>query len=273
METEDKNWSIRIVPNKYPAVSPNAEYCGENSNLFRCLNGLGIHEVIVETSEHDLAMQHYNLNKMTDVLLVYKRRISKIRQNDKLKYVIIFKNQGFNAGATISHSHTQLITLPVVPLNITEELSASKQHYSLHQTCIYCHLIDKEQNELNRIITESDDFISVAAYASRFPYEVWIMPKIHGAHFENTTDNDIKAFAKIFSETLIRLDKTIPDFSYNFVIHSSPFKENAERYYHWHMEIIPRISNIAGFEWGTGYYINSVPPELAAQTLRNISLS
>jgi len=207
LETEDNSWSLRIVPNKYPAVSPDVEYCGENSDLFRCICGLGIHEVIVETSEHDLAMQEYDLQKMADVLLVYKKRIREIRENDKLKYVIIFKNKGFKAGATISHSHTQLITLPVIPLNITEELLASKNYYLEQGVCIYCQLIHKEQNESHRIISENDKFILLSAYASRFPFKVWILPKIHEAHFENTTDDDIKALAQILSETLARLDK------------------------------------------------------------------
>jgi len=273
VDSGDCGWSIRVVPNRYPAVSAEVSSSGESSEIFRYLSGVGIHDVIVETPEHDLTMQHYKAEKMYEVVSVYKKRIREIRLDDKLKYVIIFKNQGFNAGATISHSHTQLIALPVIPLNMTDELLASKRYYTEQRTCIYCQLIKDEQNQRQRVITENDMYISVAAYAARFPYEVWIIPKTHEAQFENTENNSLSFLAKIFSETLRRLDRVIDSLSYNFVLHSSPFRENAEKYYHWHIEIIPRTTNIAGFEWGTGYYINSVAPEQAAHTLKNISLS
>ncbi len=270
ISTGSSDWLARVIPNKYPAVYPEAALCNGEAPFFHCMNGFGKHEVIIETSDHNESMYQYNEHHMNQVLYLYRDRINKIKMIDNLKYVIVFKNDGFRAGATLSHAHTQLIALPVIPQNISEELRGADRFYSETGQCVYCEMIQHEIRKRERVVYENDEYLVLSPYASRFPYETWIIPKRHVAHFEDSTDQTLNALGSVLSELLHGLHKQIDDLNYNFVIHSSPVYASAETYYHWHMEIIPRTTNIAGFEWGTGYYINALPPEHAAENLRKI---
>lgn len=268
--TNSSDWLARVIPNKYPAVFPEVASCHGEAPFFHCMNGFGKHEVIIETSDHNESMYQYNEHHMNQVLYLYRDRINKIKMIDNLKYVIVFKNDGFRAGATLSHAHTQLIALPVIPQNISEELRGADRYYSETGQCVYCAMILHERQKKERIVYENDEFLVLSPYASRFPYETWIIPKRHAAHFEDSTDQTLNTLGGVLSGVLRGLHRQIDDLNYNFVIHSSPVYAAAETYYHWHLEIIPRTTNIAGFEWGTGYYINALPPEQAAENLRKI---
>lgn len=268
IKSSDGSWLLRVVPNKYPAVTGDAPQCEGTSELFQCKRGFGVHEVIIETAEHGRLMYEFQPAHIEHILRMYRSRFREIRQQKDVSYLIIFKNEGIRAGASVDHPHTQLIALPVIPQNINEELRASERHFSYSHRCIYCDIIEREKKESQRLIAENERFLAISAYAARFPFESWILPNRHMARFEELDDSDIGQLGEILTGVLKKMSQAIENFSYNFMIHSSPFHVSTEAYYHWHIKILPRTTNIAGFEWGTGYYINPVPPEEAAEKLK-----
>jgi UDPglucose--hexose-1-phosphate uridylyltransferase len=195
-----------------------------------------------------------------------------LKKDKRFQYTLIFKNEGLIAGATLEHSHSQLIALPIVPIQVQEEIDGCRKHYDLKERCIFCDIIRQEMQSRNRIVMETQAFIALAPYAPRFPFETWIMPKRHISCYACSTNDDFKDLAFLLQDTLRRLDKALSFPPYNFIIHTSPFKEEINDYYHWHIELMPKLTNVAGFEWGSGFYINPTPPEEAAKFLREMKL-
>jgi UDPglucose--hexose-1-phosphate uridylyltransferase len=212
------------------------------------------------------------LERFQDVLRAYRDRIVDLSKDPRFRYILIFKNQGRSAGASLEHSHSQLIALPVIPEIASEELNGSKKYFSYKDRCVYCDILRQEQEQKIRLVCENDEFLVTAPFAPRQPFEVWIIPKSHNADFTQITEQQNRALAQIFSETLKRMDKALNRRPYNFMLHTSPVKENHQDYYHWHFEIVPKLTRIAGFEWGSGFYINPTPPEDAAKFLRDVTL-
>jgi UDPglucose--hexose-1-phosphate uridylyltransferase len=188
------------------------------------------------------------------------------------QYALIFKNEGLTAGATLEHSHSQLIALPIVPIQVQEEIDGCRKHYNLKERCIVCDIIRQELQARTRVVMETQSFVALAPFAPRFPFETWIMPKRHVSCFSCSTNEDFKDLAFLLQDTLRRLDKALSMPPYNYIIHTSPFKEEINDYYHWHIELMPKLTNVAGFEWGSGFYINPTPPEEAAKFLREMKL-
>ena len=182
---------------------------------------------------------------------------------------MVFKNHGAAAGASLDHSHSQLIALPIVPKRVFEEMEGARTYYSDNHECIFCDIIKQERAAEVRIIEEGEGVCALAPFASRFPFETWIIPQAHSSSFEEVENYD--GLAQVLLGVLGRLDRVLEDPPYNFVIHTSPFGDANNAYYHWHLEIIPRLTKVAGFEWGTGFYINPTSPEEAAQYLRETS--
>ena len=185
---------------------------------------------------------------------------------------MLFKNVGAASGASLEHTHSQLIVLPSVPIRVKQEISGSIEFFNYRGRCIFCDIIRQEVEKKLRIIYQTDNFIAIAPYASRFPFEVWILPKNHHSHFVDISESDIEDFTKCLKIVLIKLEKTLERPPFNYMIHTSPFNSGPLEYYHWHVEITPRLTRVAGFEWGTGFYINPVPPEDAAKFLREVEI-
>jgi len=207
--------------------------------------------------------------RIEDVLWAFRDRILDLKKDRRFRYILIFKNQGEAAGASLEHSHCQLIALPIVPKRVREEVDGSKQYYTLKERCIYCDIIRQELDSQTRVVDQNDDFAILEPYAPRFPFETWILPKVHESSFEEGQSHSYENLAKILKVLLTRMDKVLVSPAYNLVIHTSPFMEPSNDYYHWHFEMMPRLTRVAGFEWGTGFYINPTPPEEAAQFLRD----
>jgi len=265
---DSPNWGVRVVPNKFPALRIEGDLGRRGEGIFDLMNGIGAHEVIIESPAHGADLAELNERQVEDVLWAYHDRIHDLKRDRRFRYILIFKNHGAEAGASLEHSHSQLIALPIVPLNVAEELNGARDYFRHKERCVFCDLIRQEREDQVRLVAENEEFITICPFAPRFPFETWILPKVHGEAFELVTKHAYHNLARALRDTLQRLNKVLDSPPYNYIIHSSPTHEPEDGYYHWHMEVMPKLTKVAGFEWGTGFYINPVPPEDAAQHLR-----
>jgi UDPglucose--hexose-1-phosphate uridylyltransferase len=265
-------WSLRVVPNKFPALGIEGDLSRQGEGLFDKMNGVGAHEVIIETPSHDATLAELPEKRVEDVLWAYRDRMLDLKKDRRFRYILVFKNHGEAAGASLEHTHSQLIALPVVPIYVREEVEGAKTYYNFKERCIFCDIIRQEAASGARVIQETDHFLVLSPYAPRFPFETWILPKQHEASFENSQSNVFENLARVLKRILQKLDQVLEYPPYNFVLHTSPLHENTQDYYHWHFEVMPKLTKVAGFEWGSGFYINPTPPEEAARFLREASL-
>jgi UDPglucose--hexose-1-phosphate uridylyltransferase len=275
---DDSAWEVRVVSNKFPALRIEGKIGRKGVGLYDVINGIGAHEVIIETPEHTRRMTEYSDEHMAKVIIAYRERIRDLMKDGRFRYVLIFKNEGQRAGASLSHSHTQLIATPVTPKTVALELDSAHEYYRTKERCLFCDILAQEIDTGKRIISENDDFVAFCPFASRFPFEVFLAPKQHSHDFTQLSDSKAHSLGIALRNVLGRLKATLNDPAYNFMIHTSPNTETVPRRtgywgtlsfdFHWHIEIIPRLTRVAGFEWGTGFYINPTPPEEAASHLR-----
>jgi len=270
--SNEPGWSLRVFPNKFPVLGIEGDLDREGEGLFDKMQGIGAHEVIVETPEHLLSLTELPERAIEQVLWAFRDRINDLKNDKRLRYVLLFKNQGETAGATLEHTHSQLIALPVVPKRVLEELDAARDYFDFKERCLFCDLIRQESKAGDRVVIETDRFIVVEPYAARFPFETWILPKHHLSHYEETDASYLENLAWVLKSTLRKLEKVLERPPYNFLIHTAPLQEQPSPYFHWHIEIIPKLTRVAGFEWGTGFYINPTPPEESARFLREVGL-
>jgi UDPglucose--hexose-1-phosphate uridylyltransferase len=267
-QRDTPGWSLRVVANKFPALGIEGTLNRQGEGLYDKMNGIGAHEVIIETPDHSLTLASMPPRAVEDVLWAFRDRILDLKKDRRFKYILIFKNHGEAAGASLEHTHSQLIALPVVPKRVREEVDSAKEYYNFKERCIFCDIIRQEVEDTVRLIAENQAFIALAPYAPRFPFEMWIVPKVHQSAFEESQKHEFEQLAVILKDMLTRLDKVLDSPAYNYIIHSSPIPEASNDYYHWHLEIMPKLTKVAGFEWGTGFYINPTPPEESARFLR-----
>jgi UDPglucose--hexose-1-phosphate uridylyltransferase len=261
-------WLLRVVPNKFPALRIEGDVDREGEGIYDKMNGIGAHEVVVETPHHHETLATLPLKAVEHVLWAYRERIVDLRRDKRLQYVMVFKNYGSAAGASLEHSHSQIIALPIVPTRVREEIEGTKNYFHYKDRCVFCDIIRQELRQRTRVITENNGFISIAPFASRFPFETWILPKTHQPSYELMEGSFYGQAAEILSETLRKLKLVLDDPPYNYIIHTSSSPGQDRDHYHWHIEIMPKLTKVAGFEWGTGFYINPTPPEEAAEYLR-----
>lgn len=273
-------WKVRVVPNKFPALRIEGELLRRGVGIFDAVSGIGAHEVVIETPYHERQLQDMEISEIKDVLKAYRERFIDLSKDVRFRYILIFKNFGWEAGASLYHSHSQLIATPIIPLAVVSELEAARKHYSAKERCIFCDLIGQELALGERVVYRTEKFIVWCPFASSFPFETWILPLKHSHEFISMNDEEMNDFSFVLKDVLERIKILLGNPPYNFVIHTAPIKrprpgkpwfwETLPFDYHWHIEIIPRITHIAGFEWGTGFYINPILPEEAARYLREI---
>ncbi|MFA5074125.1 MAG: galactose-1-phosphate uridylyltransferase [Nitrospirota bacterium] len=271
-QPNESGWRLRVVPNKFPALQIEGNLNKQGEGLFDKMNGIGAHEVIIETPDHNATLASLPLSAIEDVLRAYQERMDDLKRDTRFQYTLIFKNEGLMAGATLEHTHSQIIALPVVPIQVQEEIDGSRHHYDQKERCIFCDIIRQELQTGIRVVLESQRFIALSPYAPRAPFETWILPKKHISCYSCSSREDYQDLAGVLQSVLRKLDRALSNPPYNYVVHTSPFKDERNDYYHWHIEIMPKLTNVAGFEWGSGFYINSTPPEDAAKFLREIHL-
>jgi UDPglucose--hexose-1-phosphate uridylyltransferase len=240
----------------------------EGEGIYDKMNGIGAHEVVIETPRHSETLVTLPLKGVENVLWAYRSRMVDLRGDQRLRYVLVFKNHGVSAGASLEHSHSQIIALPIIPRRVAEEIEGAKVYFQYKDRCVFCDIIRQELQQKKRIVSENKSFLSIAPFASRFPFETWILPKTHYPSFENMDSSLYEQAAQILSDTLQRMNRVLSDPPYNYIIHTSSFLGLDNDHYHWHFEIMPKLTKVAGFEWGTGFYINPTPPEEAAEYMR-----
>lgn len=269
-QPDTPGWNVRVVPNKFPALSLD-EKCGiakmPENRLYHSMPGYGAHEVIVESPKHNAQLGSHSKEQLNMIWKIIRSRYIDHGKNNNLKYVQVFKNHGRTAGASLIHAHFQVITTPNIPSTVTTELTCSLEYFLDTGKCMYCQIIHDELQDGSRIILETDSFVAFCPFASRFPFEIGIMPKKHDSTFVDVTDSEIDDLSSLTKLIFTKLDEALQDPPFNLVIHTAPLNIKADEHYHWHIDIIPRLTKIAGFEFGTGYYINPTTPENAAKFL------
>lgn len=265
---DEPGWQVRVVPNKFPALVIEGDLDKEGEGLYDKMNGIGAHEVIIESPIHDTNFADLDPREMALVFRAYRDRIEDLAMDQRFQYVMVFKNHGRAAGASLEHPHSQLIALPVLPRLLVSELEGSLSYYNYKERCIFCDIVRQEIKQEIRVVCQNDRFITITPFAPKTPFEMWVLPKIHSSSYRRQDEEQLLALAEIFSESLQRLDRCIPGVPYNFVLHTQPLRSENLEHFHWHFEIVPKLTSIAGFEWGSGFYINPMPPEEAAAFLR-----
>lgn len=268
-DSPSRTWQVRVVPNKYPAVEMSA--VGDNSpgnTSPEFTRATGIHEVIIESSDHWESITDIRPEEAELVFLAYRDCLQRASNEPHLRYGIPFKNTGPLAGASLSHSHSQFIALPHVPRGAQREIEGAERYYREHDECFFCQLVRQELPHGPRLVAASPHFVAVAPFASCFAFETWILPRVHEANYAQTQPLQLQELSQFVCDVLRGLEKRLDRPDYNYWLHSCPFDTRSYDHYHWHIEIIPRLATLAGFEWGTGSFINPVLPEDAARSLR-----
>ena len=272
-QRDTPGWRVRVVSNKFPALQIEGELNRQGEGIYDKMNGIGAHEVIIETPDHDKTLSDLNEDTMADVLGTWKERILDLKRDKRFKYIVVFKNHGEAAGASLEHSHTQLVAMPIIPKRVVEEIDGSRKYYDFKERCIYCDIVSQEINDDVRVVTSNETFLAIEPFAARFPFETWILPKAHKPAFEEIERTEIVHLARILKEILMKINTALNSPPYNFILHTLPLQGDNRNWYHWHLEIMPKLTKVAGFEWGSGFYINPTAPEEAARYLREIQVT
>jgi UDPglucose--hexose-1-phosphate uridylyltransferase len=263
------SWSVRVVSNKYPALTNYQNSVPRSEGVYHSMNAAGVHEVVIESPKHVTDLAALGETQVERILQAYWHRMLYLRGDPRWRYVLIYKNQGSEAGATLAHGHSQITALPMVPKDPLEEFEAARNHYASTGGCVYCEILQRESETRARIVAANEQFIVFCPFASRVAGETWILPKRHVSCFDSAS-TDLRALARSLRETLMRLARRFHEPAFNYFLHSNPLKEPENPYYHWHLEILPKLQYVAGFEWGSGFSMNSLAPEEAARLLRDV---
>lgn len=273
-------WKVRVIPNKYPALTIEGELGRKGIGLYDQMCGVGAHEVVVETPQHHVHLADLDRRHLSQALTQCQQRLIDLMRDPRFKYVLIFKNYGELAGASLVHPHHQIIATPVTPRTVAIELQSSREHHQDKERCLICDILTQELNAGARLIWQNRHFVALTPYASRFPFEMMVVPRTHSCTFASLGGEEMGALSEILQVVLGGLKKLLNDPPYNYLFHTAPntgttprrshYWETLEYDYHWHIEILPRLTRTAGFEWGTGFYINPLPPEDAARALREV---
>ncbi len=265
-------WKVRVIPNKYPAVVNEGTLQYSMEGIKRRVSGVGIAEVIIESAKHNLIIPFMSEKDLEDVIYTYKERYVSAERDTRVKMVIIFKNYGEQAGASIEHPHSQLIAIPVVPFHIRYRIEEAMRYYDETGECVFCKMLNEELKYQERVVVETGSFVCFVPYAALAPFHMWILPKRHMGSFSEINDTEITDLAKNLKITISKLYYGLDNPDYNYVIRSVPVKEKEKEYYHWYITIMPRLIRTAGFEIGTGMSINTSLPENDAKFLREVKV-
>jgi UDPglucose--hexose-1-phosphate uridylyltransferase len=267
-QKDGPGWWVRVVPNKFPALKIEGDINRQGEGMYDKMNGIGAHEVVIESPDHLANFATLDEKYIQETIWAFRDRYIDLSKDTRFKYIIIFKNHGSAAGASLEHTHSQIIATPIVPKRAREEIIGAREYYEYKERCVFCDIIRQELTSGIRVVLENQDFISFCPFASRFPFEIWVLPKKHWSNIEHLKKGEVTELATILKGSLAKLKNALNDPPYNFIFHCAPLGEADSPSYHWHIEIMPKLTKVAGFEWGTGFYINPTPPEDAAKYLR-----
>ena len=271
-------WDVRVVPHKFPTLCIEGELHRKGTELLEHMDAVGADEVIIESPDHRAELPDLGAEHVARVLQAYRTRLEDLRGDTRFRHIVVFRNFGEAAGATLSHPHSQLVALPITPQAVQEKLQAARLYYQRHERCVFCDLLERELTEGQRILAETEHFVALAPYASRFAFELRIYPRGHCHDFLRIGDEERHDLAALLVDLLGRLRESLENPPYNMILQTAPTPwprtERPEHWgtleadYHWHLEILPRLTDTAGLEWGTGLHVNPVSPEQAAEALR-----
>jgi len=262
-------WRVRVVPNKYPVLRVEGHLDHASHGMFDRMNGVGAHEVIVETPRHVASPASLEIPEIEEGLWAARERIVDLRRDGRLVHASLFRSVGAAAGARVAHAHSQLLVAPVVPSGIEREIAGAGAYHGFRGRCVWCDVVREECREGARVVAETDHFVAFAPYASRSPFESWVVPRLHASRFEETDRARIRDLASVFKHLLARLEAALDRPPYNTFLHTAPFPLGESPHFHWHFEVTPRLGPPSGFEWGSGFEVNPVRPEVAAAALRD----
>jgi UDPglucose--hexose-1-phosphate uridylyltransferase len=290
----ESEWEIRMVENLFPVLGDDREQKNIAFGLQQVIDGYGRHEVVIDHPNHGVAIHEMSREHLTNMFQMYQQRMDELYKSDpRLKYVLVFKNFGPAAGASIPHTHSQIIATPVVPENVQDEVHHSRNYFNKFNHCVYCSLIDealtyeatiydRSSGEIRRkinvgqyVVERGEHFVAIKPFASRYEWEIHILPLRHQADFLTVSREELADFARVLKRAMARLDHVIGGAQFNFFLHSQPHGEeyaNCGDSFHWHLEICPRTSIPTGFELGSGLFVSTISPEVAAQQLREVEL-
>lgn len=262
-----KNWTTIVIPNKYPAFSRSNALNECTDGLYRTMDGVGFHEVVV-TKDHKKQIGQLKIEEIKEVINAYQERYLDLMNEKFVSYISIFQNNGKEAGASVAHPHSQIIALPLIDPDLKSSLEGSENYFKKNKRCVHCDMLDQDKKDGKRIIFENEEFVVLVPFASRMAFETRIYPKVHHSYFERITNGQKDSFAEALKVALSKLYKALNDPDYNFFIHTAPCDGKDYNHYHWHLEIFPKTQIWAGFELGAGIEISTIEPEKAAEYLR-----
>ena len=267
---DDGNWKLRVVPNKFAALTPEGDSTRTEWKLLRWSHGYGHHEVVIETPVHNKFLPFFDDLHMQQLVKLYRTRYLALKRDPKVRVIIIFKNHGEEAGTSLEHPHSQIVASPIVPPLIRRKYEVAMQYFDNTGRCLHLDIEQIELEQQKRIVAESQHFFVLHPFASHYPFETWIMPRVHKSSFGNISEEEAADLACLLKDILGRLYIGLDNPDYNLVIHTSPVDDENKEYYLWHIQIIPRLTKAAGFELGSGIYINTAVPEETALFMREI---
>jgi UDPglucose--hexose-1-phosphate uridylyltransferase len=264
------SWSLRVVPNKFAALQSHLTTERKHEGRFLKADGFGMAEVIIESPFHNRTIATMDLEEVHNTVLTYRERYVAISKIERLDLITIFRNYGEKAGTSLEHPHSQIIATPIVPPHVRNPLYQSQLACDTYGDCIYCGMMEEERRQQVRVVKETKYFLVLCPFASRSPFEIRIYPKIHHSSFATISDQELEDFAFALQDTLKRLSIGLNDPDYNYIIRSAPIEDTNVKYDHWYAVIVPKLTTPAGFELGTGIYINTTLPEQCAEFLRGV---
>ncbi len=262
-------WQVRVVPNKFAALDSSGELTRTHEGLKRTISGVGIHEVIIETPRHDRSLALLPQAEFDQVLSVYRQRYDAVTADPRVAHATLFRNHGERAGTSLEHPHSQIVGTPIIPPQVRDRMENALRFYDEAGACIFCSVLADELADGVRIVAQSDDFVALIPFAALTPFHLWIFPRRHTASFSEVSESELADFAKLLRTVLRKIHFGLCDPDYNLSVRTPPREARGLRYYHWYISVIPRVSRMAGFEIGSGMFINTSLPERSAAFLRD----
>ena len=267
-----EGWLVRVIPNRFPALARTGEPLRHMGSLQRHVSAVGIHDVVIEHRRHDLTIAMMSPDDVARIFWVYRERFRQIREDSRVEAIVVFRNHREAAGSSLHHPHSQILATPIVPAQFRGRIETAIRHYDTFGECVFCAMLRNEMEEGSRIVELTEHFAAFIPYAAVIPFHTWIIPRKHASSFDTVTDIEINDLGTVLHSVLARLDAGLGDPAYNYVIRTIPIRTSHTEYFHWYLTIVPRLTRQAGFELGSGMFINATLPEENAEFLRGVRL-